>query len=429
MTPSAVTRRPPVSPVGSIPLAAPEVAVRLPDGRRVPFANLDYAATAPAALAATEAVTSLLPWYGSVHRGSGPLSQRSTLEYERARQTVADFLHCRSDDHVIFTRNTTDALNLLAAVLPADTVALTFLGEHHASLLPFRDAVRLPIPTAPPESVALLGSALKRVRATDDGARRPILVAVTAASNVTGELWPIAELAAQAHRYGARLAVDAAQFAPHLPVDLTAWDADYVALSGHKLYAPFGIGVLAGRADWLDQAVPYLAGGGATRAVASATLDVEWVTGPARHEAGTPNLLGAVALAAVCATLDSSDRVALHERERVLSERLRYQLESIPGIAVLRSFGENDDRIGIVSFAVGGRDSAEVAAWLGREHGIGVRDGLFCAHPLTRHLLAQAERRTRLSLPATALRASIGLGTQDEHVDRLAVALADVPGH
>ncbi len=410
-----------------IELAADDVKVTLPDGRCVAFANLDYAATAPAALAAVEAVGGLLPWYGSVHRGAGPLSQRSTLEYERARQTVADFVGCRPDDHLVFTRNTTDALNLLAHAVPAGALALTFLGEHHASLLPWRDARRLPIPASGEEAVELLGRALRELRGgAGPDSRRPVIVVVTGASNVTGEVWPVAELAAQAHRHGARLAVDAAQLAPHRPVDLGAWDADYVALSGHKLYAPFGVGILAGRADWLDQAPPYLAGGGATRAVADDAAGVEWVSGPGRHEAGTPNTLGVVALAAVCRALESCDRAAWQQREHDLSVRLWRGVESLPGVAALRAFGPYSDRVGIVSFAVRGFDSAEIAARLGGDHGIGLRDGLFCAHPLTRRLLGAAATRTGLDLGATAVRASIGMGTTGEHIDRLVAGLSQL---
>ena len=409
-----------------IALAADEVDVLLPSGQKVPFANLDYAATAPAAEAAVQALQALLPWYGSVHRGAGPLSHRSTLEYERARQAVADFVGCGSGDHVIFTRNTTDALSLLAATVPEQTIALTFLGEHHASLLPWRDVRRLPIPTSPMEAIELLDAALHRLRGEGSPvAERPILVIVTGASNVTGELWPVAELAEQAHRYGARLAVDAAQLAPHQPLDLAGWGADYVAFSGHKLYAPFGVGVLAGRADWLDEAPPYLAGGGATRGVGDDATDVDWIVGPGRHEAGTPNALGVVALAAVCAALERCDRTALLRRERQLSERLQDGLAGIPRVAVLRSFDEGADRVGIVSFAIAGRNSDDVAAWLGREHGIGVRDGWFCAHPLTRHLVDAAARRTGLLLPDTALRASIGMGTRNEHIDRLIAAVSE----
>ncbi|MEV4413667.1 aminotransferase class V-fold PLP-dependent enzyme [Catellatospora sp. NPDC049609] len=387
--------------------------------------NLDYAATAPCLKAAADAVTELLPWYGSVHRGAGALSQRCTLEYERARQTVGDFVGARPADHVIFTRNTTDALNLLAHALPAGTTVLTFAGEHHANLLPWANAVRLPVPDSPDAAVRYLAAALTELRRDDT--EREILVAVTGASNVTGELWPIAQLALIAHRFRARIALDAAQLAPHVPVDLSALDVDYVALSGHKLYAPFGAGVLVGRGDWLDAAQPYLAGGGATSGVGDATHDVRWTTGPARHEAGTPNLLGAVALAAVCATLEAADRYALHEEEQRLLAKLRTGLAELPDVAELRTFGPDAARIGVVSFAVRGRDSAELAQRLGREHNIGLRDGLFCAHPLARRLLSEASVRAGWDgAPATALRASIGLGTTDADITAFLTALRTI---
>ena len=386
--------------------------------------NLDYAATAPCARAASDAVTELLPWYASVHRGAGALSQRCTLAYERARQTIGDFVGARAEDHVIFTRNTTDALNLLAHAVPAGTTVVTFAGEHHANLLPWRDCVRLPVPASPGEAIRSLDAALRELRRGAD--ERPLLVSVTGATNVTGELWPIRELALVARRHGARIAVDAAQLAPHHPVDLTDLGVDYLALSGHKLYAPFGAGVLVGRGDWLDTADPYLAGGGASARVGDATHDVRWATGPARHEAGTPNLLGAVALAAVCEALEKADRVALQQREQALLGRLRAGIAALDGVAELRIFAENAPRVGIVSFAVAGRESAEVAAALGRRD-IGVRDGLFCAHPLARRLLGEAAQREGwASAPATALRASIGLGTTEAEVDAFLTALAEI---
>ncbi|WP_033342351.1 aminotransferase class V-fold PLP-dependent enzyme [Catenuloplanes japonicus] len=385
--------------------------------------NLDYAATAPCATAAAEAVNAILPWYASVHRGAGALSQRCTLAYERARQTVGDFLGARAEDHVIFTRNTTDALNLLAAALPSGTTVVTFGGEHHANLLPWPgNPLRLPVPSSPAEAVRSLSAALAELR-RGDGCPEHVLVAVTGASNVTGEVWPIADLASVAHRYGARIALDAAQLAPHLPVDIAALDVDYVAISGHKLYAPFGAGVLAGRGDWLDAAEPYLRGGGATARVGAGTHDVVWNTGPARHEAGTPNLLGAVALAAVCAALQVADRDALRADEERLVTRLRDGLASIPGVVELRTFDADAERVGIVSFAVAGRDSSAVATELGREHNIGVRDGLFCAHPLAKRLLTEASARSGLSLPPTALRVSVGLGSTEADVDALIEAL------
>ncbi len=381
--------------------------------------NLDYAATAPCLKAAADAVTELLPWYGSVHRGAGALSQRCTLEYERSRQTVGDFVGARADDHVIFTRNTTDALNLLAHCLPRGTTVITFGSEHHANLLPWHHPVRLPVPSSRTEALRSLAKALSVNFQTD------VLVSVTGASNVTGELWPIAELAHIAHRHGARIAVDAAQLAPHVPVDMSALDIDYLALSGHTLYAPFGAGVLVGRGDWLDAAPPAIKGGGATARVGDATHDIQWTTGPARHEAGTPNLLGAVALAKVCATLEAADRQALHAQEQRLLNRLREGLSKLDGVEELRTFEPNAPRIGVVSFAVKGRDSAEIAQALARKHHIGVRDGLFCAHPLARRLLGEASVRGGWAgVPATALRASIGLGTTESDVDALLAALS-----
>ncbi|PRY21623.1 aminotransferase class V-fold PLP-dependent enzyme [Pseudosporangium ferrugineum] len=385
--------------------------VKLPDGSSTDFANLDIAATAPCLDVVAAAVSDLLPWYGSVHRGAGALARRSTLAYEQARETVAEHLGCGPGDAVVFTRNTTDALNLLAHVLPAGTTVVTFDVEHHANLLPWRSPLRIGVPRSPEQAVAALDETLSALRG-------PVLVAVTAASNVTGELWPVRELAAVAHRHGARIAVDAAQLAPHSPVDLGALGADYVAVSGHKLYAPFGAGVLAGRADWLDAAPPYLAGGGATAEVA-ADFAVRWHDGPARHEAGTPNLIGAVALATALRALAGAD---LHAEHRLVA-RLRDGIAALPHVEELRLFAADAPRVGIVSFAVPGADPDELSTTLGRDHAIGVRTGLFCAHPLTRRLLREAADRLGATPPGAALRASVGIGTREEHVDRLLAVL------
>jgi selenocysteine lyase/cysteine desulfurase len=270
------------------------------------------------------------------------------------------------------------------------------------------------VPASVDDALCDLAEALGRVAG-------PALVAVTGASNVTGEVWPVDTITALAHSYGARVVVDAAQLVAHRPVSLASSGVDYLAFSGHKMYAPFGVGVLAGRADWLDAAPPHLAGGGAT-----ATVDDDggacWQVGPARHEAGTPNLLGAVALAAACGTLAGADRVALAAREHALLDRLRDGLADLDGVVELRTFARDHDRVGIVSFTVRGVASSDVSAALADRHGIGVRDGLFCAHPLTRHLLASTGSGSGLgsgSGDGTAVRASIGLGTTVEHVDRL----------
>ncbi|GLY98488.1 aminotransferase class V-fold PLP-dependent enzyme [Actinoplanes sp. NBRC 103695] len=381
-----------------------DLTVELSSGRTVRFAHLDYAASAPAVRAAADAVRDLLPFYGSVHRGTGLRSQTSTLEYERARDTVAEFVGARPGDHVIFTRNTTDALNLLARSLPAGTTTVVFDGEHHANLLPWASPLRLASPATPDAAVEALDAALA-------GLEGPVLVAVTGASNVTGEIWPIRRLADVAHRHGARIVVDAAQLAPHVPVDLADLGADYLALSGHKLYAPFGAGVLAGRGDWLDAADPYLRGGGASAAVGDNPADVTWTTGPARHEGGTPNLLGAVTLGAVCAALLRADRAALHEHEQSL-------LAALGGGVTL--FGGLAPRVGIASFAV--PEPAVVAERLAKDYGIGVRAGQFCAHPLVRRLTGAGGDCATTGL----LRASFGLGSTTEDVDRLVTALDEL---
>ena len=396
-----------------------DLTVELPGGATVPFAHLDYAATAPCVRAAADAVQHLLPWYGSVHRGTGIRSQTATLEYERARDIVGDFVGARPGDTVVFTRNTTDALNLLARALPAEVTTVVFDGEHHANLLPWHRPLRLPTPADPDEAVAAVERALRSLRG-------PALLAVTGASNVTGEIWPVRRLADVAHAYGARVVVDAAQLAPHAPVDLGTLGADYLALSGHKLYAPFGTGVLAGRADWLDAAAPYLSGGGASTSVGPTGAEVTWARGAARHEAGTPNLLGAVSLAAVCAALTRADRAALHEREQDLLDRLRGRLAAVPGVRAVSVFGPRQPRVGIVSLALPAHDPAVIADRLAREYGIGVRAGQFCAHPLTRRLTGAATAAGCGTATTGLLRASFGLGTSDNDVDRLAAALAEL---
>lgn len=393
--------------------------VPLVTGGRVEYANFDYAASAPCLTPVAEALSAALPYYASVHRGAGHHSQVSTDAYERARRSVARFVGARSRpaDAVVFVRGTTDALNLLARSVPEGCTVVVFESEHHASLLPWEHpaaragrVVRLPLPASPEEAVEAAAAAL---RGAPEG---PRLLCVTAASNVTGEIWPVEELVEAAHAEGARVVVDAAQYVPHLPFSLEGTGADYVALSAHKLYAPFGSGVLAGRADWLREATPYLSGGGATRLVDE--HDVVWNDLPARHEAGSPNVLGAVALAAACDALTPAAQELLHVRESALLERLREGLTAVDGVTELTLWGGDHPRVGIVSFTVDGLPADLLAAALSAEYGIGVRDGLFCAHPLTRHLLPRGHGQ--------AVRASLGVGTTREHVDRLVGAVAEL---
>ncbi|HEY6912656.1 MAG TPA: aminotransferase class V-fold PLP-dependent enzyme [Myxococcales bacterium] len=401
--------------VSGLPLDVYGADLRVPlvTGERVPHVNLDCAASPPCLRAAHEAVVSALPWYGSVHRGAGFGSAVSTRLLESARAAIGAFAGARADDTVILTRNTTEALNLLAASLPAGTSVVAFASEHHANLLPWRRArcVQLPPPRRLEEVVPAAQRALRELPA---GHR---LLAVTGASNVTGELWPVAELCSMARRNGARVVVDAAQLAPHRRLDLAALGADWVAFSAHKLHAPFGCGALVGRADWLDAAEPWLRGGGAVRRVS--LEGEEWQACPARHEAGTPNLLGAVAFAAACRALTGAGWDAIEAHESALLDALLGGLRELPGVAVLSLWGPRAQRIGVASFTVRGFEPALLAAALSAEHGIGVRDGAFCAHPLVAALTDPAR-------PEPALRASVGAASTRNDVDRLLSALRSI---
>ncbi|MFD4922530.1 aminotransferase class V-fold PLP-dependent enzyme [Streptomyces goshikiensis] len=424
-------------PLAAAPLAVlgRDVTVPLVTGGEVSYAALDYAASAPALQRVWDDVAAYAPYYGSVHRGAGYLSQLSTDLFEQSRVTVAEFLDCRPGDQVVFTRSTTDSLNLLASVLPADCQVFVFETEHHASLLPWTNArvTYLNAPRTPAEAVATLERAL-----AGRDPHGPALVCVTGASNVTGELWPVKELAAAAHAHGARIVLDAAQLAPHHPVSVRELDVDWVAFSGHKLYAPFGSGVLAGRADWLQEAEPYLAGGGASRKVArreDGGVEVEWHTTAARHEAGSPNVIGVYSIASACRALTEAGFESLVERERHLIAKVREGLAEVPAVRVLSLFGDDAPRVGVISFVVDGWNSSHFAAALSAEYGIGVRDGLFCAHPLVRTLLgsepqAQGECGAPEAAPGerslNAIRVSFGAGTPDEHVERFVRAVGEL---
>lgn len=380
-----------------------DLRVPLVQGGTDRYVNLDYAASAPALSRVAQRVADALPAYASVHRGAGYASRMCTDTYEAARDSVARFLGLPDDHVVVFTRNTTDSLNLLAGAVPGDTVVLDV--EHHANFLPWLRNGRRVVPAAPTCSETL-------DRIVAELCTKPAaLLAITGASNVTGEVLPIERLATIAHRCGARLLVDAAQLAPHRRIDVSASSIDYLAFSGHKLYAPFGAGVLAGRRDWLDAAEPYLAGGGAVRNV---TADCAvYASAPQRHEAGSPNVLGAVAVAAACDELRALDERVLTEHEALLAQQLRDGLAQVSGVRSVNIWPDVADRVGIVTFTIDGFEPGQVAAYLSAEHGIGVRDGRFCAHPL----LARFGVRG-------AIRASIGLGTTADDVDRLVSAVS-----
>ena len=396
------------------PLAAlvgADEQVPLVTGGTVRYANLDIAASAPALQTVADRVAEFLPYYSSVHRGAGYASAVSTAAYETARRTIGAFVGARADDVVQVVRHTTDALNLLASAVPGDVVHLDV--EHHANLLPWQRLGARARAVAVRETVA---QTLAAVEAELDRAPASLL-AVTGASNVTGEILPLADLVEIAHRHGARIAVDGAQLVPHHRVHLERLGIDYLAFSGHKLYAPYGAGVLVGRRDWLDAAAPYLAGGGAVRSV---TVEhTTWAPVPARHEAGTPNVVGAVALAAACETIAGLPDSELRVHEEGLRDRLLGALESVDGVRTLQLWRGEVEAIGVVTFTVAGHSAELVAQYLSAEHGVGVRDGRFCAHPLL----------ARLNDGRTAVRASLGLGSTADDVDRLACGIARLVAH
>lgn len=419
-----------VSRHSELTLVGSEVEVPLVIGGWRRYINLDYAASAPCLLAVKQAVDELLPWYSSVHRGAGYKSQLATVAYEDAREAVRSFVGGRRDDAVVFTRNTTDALNLLAAALPPDAEVFAFATEHHANLLPWRRGriTLLPVPASPAEALDDLHRALR------SPACGPRLVTVTGASNVTGEIWPYTQIARLAHEHDARILLDAAQLAPHHLLDISGDDIDYLAMSGHKLYAPFGTGALVGRPDWLAAREPFLAGGGAVRYVTAD--EVLWADLPDRQEAGSPNVIGAVALGVACRTLLAADMTRLAATEAALLSLARGRFAAVPGLQQYQMWSPDHPRIAVLPFTLTSMPYAQLAAVLSAEYGIGLRHGCFCAHPLMAHLLGidpeQASDLRRgisrgepIEMPG-AVRASMGLGTTTADINHLVEALTAV---
>ena len=412
-------------------------------GRMVPYVNLDNAATTPPMRAALGALEATLPHYGSVHRGSGYNARCSTAAYEAARTVIGDFVGAdRRLDTVVFTKNTTEGINKLARSLPvADGhVVLTTVLEHHSNDLPWRARAATEHVAARPDGTLDLDH-LDHLLCRYGG--RVAMLAVSGASNVTGVTTPIHDVAARVHAAGGRILVDAAQLAAHRPIDMRPHGdpghLDFVVLSAHKLYAPFGSGTIIGARDGFGSA-PDHCGGGTVDAV---TLDeVVWTDLPHREEAGTPNLLGAVAFAAAAAGLAELGWESIIAHERDLLERILTGLSRIPGVHV---YGPNDPlaTIGVVPFTIDGLAPGLVAAILGYEHGIAVRSGCFCAHPYIAHLLGmdgaaarqvaeRVRRGDRHDLPGL-VRVSLGFYNDAHDVDRLLDAIdsivrADISG-
>lgn len=399
------------------------------DGASRPYLSLDSAASTAALPAVADRVTEFLPWYSSVHRGAGYKSQIATAAYEQAREAVLEFAgRSGPDDLAIICRNTTEAINHLAyrLCLAPDDVVVTTVVEHHANLLPWARVARRRFVECGTEGTFAL-EAVVAVLDEEPGAR---LLAITGASNVTGWLPPVDEVIAAAHARGVPVLVDGAQLAAHRPLPQ---GADFLVFSGHKMYAPFGAGVLIGPRAAFEDGDPYLAGGGAVELV---DLDeVVWTEPPEREEAGSPNVVGAVALGAAVGELARIGWPAIVEHDRSLAAALLAGLAQIPGVRVL---GPGSAALPIASFVVDDVPYGLVAARLSAEFGIGVRHGCFCAHPYlvrllgldpaeVEHFREAARRHDRSALPG-AVRVSAGLATTGEDLGRFLRALEVVAG-
>jgi len=382
--------------------------------RGKPLVYLDSAATSQKPRQVIEAVSD---FYASananIHRGAHFLGERATLAYEGAREKVARFLGASGPDEIVFTRGTTESLNLVAnswgrsTLGPGDEVLVTAM-EHHSNLVPWQLLCEA------------TGATLRAVPVTGAGeldlevfehclSRRPRLFAFTHVSNVLGTVNPVSELVTRARAAGAVTVVDGAQSVPHLPVDLRALGCDFFAFSGHKVFGPTGIGVLYGRRELLERMPPWQGGGSM---IASVTLErSSFAPPPARFEAGTPPVAEAVGLGVA---LDYLEAAGIDDIGSWEAELLAYALDTVAMVSGVKVVGSPRDRVGVLSFTVDGVHPHDVSAVLDDE-GIAVRAGHHCAQPLM----------DCFGVPAT-VRASFSFYNTLEEVDRLGRALARV---
>jgi len=385
------------------PILAQEV-----NGHRLVY--LDNAATSQKPQAVIDAIRHYYEAYNSnVHRGVHTLGNKATEAYEGAREEVRRFINARHASEIVFNRGTTAGLNLVARGLAeqwirsGDEILITQM-EHHSNLIPWQQAAKR------------AGAVLKYVPLQADGtiqlddvermmSPRTKVVAMAHVSNVLGTVHPIREIAAIAHRHGAVMVVDGAQSVPHMPVDVQELDCDFLAFSGHKMLGPTGIGVLYGKLEWLKRLEPVEFGGEMIDFVE--LYDSTWKEPPWKFEGGTPNIAGAIGLAAAVRFLESLGMEAVHRHEQQL---VNYALERLRKVEGIELYGPKE-RAGIVTFNLAGIHPHDVATVLDTE-GVAVRAGHHCAQPLMKWL----------GVTATA-RASFYLYNTEEDVDRLVEAL------
>ena len=361
-------------------------------------AYIDNAATAQRPQCVLDAVADFYRCHNANPlRGLYPLSVEATDIYEQARETVRDFIGARSAREIVFTRNTTEGLNLVAysyglTHVKAGDEVLVSIMEHHSDLLPWQMVCRQ------------TGAELKFIECAPDGSvdlqqieslitERTKIVAMTQVSNVLGRKYPVKEVAAMAHKKGAVMVVDGAQSTPHMPVNVQELGVDFFAFSGHKVFGPMGVGGLYGREDLLEEMPPFLSGG---EMIESVTREgAVWAEVPHKFEAGTVNAGGAYALAEAIRYMNTIGFDAIEEQENKLT-RIAYEgMTKIPGIRVLGS-SDPDNHHGILSFAVDGVHPHDVAEILNADN-ICVRAGHHCAQPLLQYLGPASTTRVSLA--------------------------------
>jgi cysteine desulfurase/selenocysteine lyase len=375
-----------------------------------PLVYLDSAATAQVPALVLEALQRChVEYRANVHRGPHTLSGRATRAYEAARHTVATFINAAEPEEIVFTSGCTASINLVAHALadsfgPGDEVVVGAF-EHHSNLVPWQELCRRrggslrvsPLDERGELSLAAYAALL---------GPRTRLVAVAEVSNVLGSVTPIREITRLAHAAGALVLVDGAQAVARRPVDVRAQDADFYAFSGHKLYGPFGIGVLYGKRALLEALPPVVTGGGMVEQVSFEQSSFAGL--PRRFEAGTPNLAGAVGLGAAVDYVSRFDRAALERHDRALVQRCEALLEGIGGV---RLIGSARDKLGVCSFVVDGVHPHDLATVLDHA-GIAVRAGHHCAEPVMQHFGVSA-----------TLRASFGVYNTEAELEQLAAGV------
>ncbi len=368
--------------------------VPLSNGKYVDSIYFDNAATTPVLYSVLKEINHFAPWYSSVHRGGGYKSKVSSDIYEQGRAVVQSFVKCDKErDIVIFTKNTTESINVLSFVLSQQKgqqkVVLSTWMEHAANDLPWRNKFKVDyvdLDRSGRLSIEDLEDKLIRYRGSVK------LVSVTGASNVTGYMNPIHKIAVLAHKYGAKILVDGAQLVPHTSVDMKPFDMeehiDYLVFSAHKMYAPFGTGVLIGPKNDFIEGNPLIQGGGAINIVTH--KHIEWDEPAGKDEAGTPNAMGVVALTAAIKTLSAVGMDNIYKREKALYDYTISSMAKIPDIKFY-SDPSREDTISVIPFNLQGVPHHLIPSILSDEGGISVRNGFFCTHPYCERLLGLSE--------------------------------------